>query len=92
MKKSYPIKYKMRSITWRGFRITIWNNHVYGFRYEYTIEPLGMTSKRLTIHRGKMIPIIYDPTSMPNIQATILYAKIAIDELRTPLRNKQQRI
>lgn len=73
-----------RSFTYRGFKITIVNNKAYSFKYEWRVSPIGPTSLRLTRRKGKFHRIIYDPTSMPNIKATIEYARIQVHELRRP--------
>ena len=44
---------KMKVFYWNGFEITIWNNRIYGFKYEYTCRPvtnqtINMVKKELT--------------------------------------------
>lgn len=50
---------KMNSFKYRGFKVTIWDNHIYGFRYEWKIEPLTPSLLRMC----GMKKILHDPTS-----------------------------
>lgn len=77
---------KMRSFQWRGFKVTLINNHAYSFRYEYRVEPLGPSSLRLTRTKRNRYynRVIYDPTSMPRWRTSIEDGKQRVNELKSP--------
>jgi hypothetical protein len=77
---------KMRGFLYHGFRIFIFNNHYYSFRYEWQINPVSSTSKRLLMRNG-INKQINDPTSMPTSKPTVYYAKMQVRELKNPFWN-----
>lgn len=84
------VRRKMRGIRYRGFQIELYNNHYYSFRYEWTVRPLGPTSLRLTRHRGRLRRVIHDPTSTRYRSVALDYAKIQVNELRSPFWCKRR--
>jgi hypothetical protein len=74
----------MRGVRYRGFQITLYNNHYYSFRYEWKVRPLGPTMLRLTAYRGRLRHVIHDPTSARRRAVALEDAKVRINELRAP--------
>src|SRR5271165_119687 len=65
---------KMRSFMWRGFCITIYNNHLRGFQYEWKCVPVSQQAKRLAGQNT-----LYDPTSSRTFHSAVWYAKSIIN-------------
>lgn len=79
-----PRMIKMRSIRYKGFKITLFNNRIYGFRYEYKLYPLGPTSLRLTKCGNKFHKVIHDSTSTSRKKVALWYAKGHVETLARP--------
>lgn len=74
----------MRGFVWRGFKVTLYNNHSYDFRFEWKMVPLGSSMLRLTKWNGKYHKLMHDPTSMRFLSGAKDGAKEHINEMRSP--------
>jgi len=73
---------KLESYKYKGFSVTLWDNHIYGFRYEWSITPLTQTA----LVKSQMKKIIWDPTSSrfrKGQYGASYWAKIGINEIHT---------
>lgn len=71
---------KLTSYKYKGFKVTLWDNHIYGFRYEWTIEPLTQSA----LVKSHMRKKIYDPTSArfrTGPYGASQWAKVRINEI-----------
>jgi len=66
----YSAYRKMKSFLWKGFKVTIVNNHRYGFKYEWEVQAYSVQVKALC-YVNKIPNVQYDPTSAK----TFTYAK-----------------
>jgi len=71
---------KVNSFRYRGFNVTIWDNHIYNFRYEWMLEPITQTA----LVKSQMKKKIWDPTSSrfkSGDYSARSWAKIRINEI-----------
>lgn len=69
----------LQSFTYLGFKVELWNNKAWSFRYEWKLRPITKTALHLTKRDGKFHKVIHDPTSMPTRKGAMLYAKQAVE-------------
>jgi len=88
MKYKKPrISVSLQPFIYKGFKLTIYNNKYYGFKYEYEIKAITQRHKYLfkriikPVFKGQKLDIIYDPTSHKHKKVAIDYGKININEL-----------
>lgn len=82
---------KMRGFQWRGFKVELYNNHYWSFRFEWQLRPLSQAAKNAVTYKGCVSKVIHDPTSMPSLKPTIYYAKGEVDMLLELWRLKKWR-
>lgn len=74
---------KMKVFYWKGFEITIWNNRIYGFKYEYTCRPLTHQAlsmvKKAILHPWEQNNL-NDVTSHPTVLDAIDAGKQFVSE------------
>ena len=75
---------KMRGIQYKGFKIGMFNNGYYGFRYEYKLYPLGPQSLRLTGWRNKFYKVIHDASSTNSKKMALWFAKCHVKGMVKP--------
>lgn len=72
----------VRRIRYNGCIIEIFNNRVYGFRFEWLITPLTAVGKK-TLRRYSMTKMS-DPTSYRDNSLCLASAKMAVNEISAP--------
>lgn len=77
---------KMKTFYWKGFEITIWNNKIYGFKYEYTCKPV--TKQAISMAKKAMVYPweqngLNDVTSHPTVADAVFMGKQTVNEFRS---------
>ena len=70
---------ELRSFLYRGFRITVYNNRLPGFRYEYKCQPISQSARHLSNNK-----VLHDSSSTGSIRRCMHYAKIDVDAMYQP--------
>lgn len=93
--KVYRPPKRIKSFNYRGFRIDIYDDSYYQpFRYEWKVTAKSNSAKRICdidykLHRRPYILTekyeFYDPTSVTDIKYCIMYAKVKVNEILSPL-------
>lgn len=82
---------KMRGFSYNGSKIELYNNHIYGFRFEYKIKPYNPHNFRFALtgrfggkkEKRKIAKVIHDPSSMRYLKGAKYYAKQHAEFFRT---------
>ena len=69
----------MKRFLWKGFKVTIINNHRYGFKYEWTVEAYSAQVKALC-YVNAIPKIQYDPTSAKTLIDAKDGGKVRVNE------------